>query len=312
MRVAVMAAGAVGSYFGGRLVEAGHDVHFIARGAHLDAIRKNGLKVESQLGDIHIKNANVTDDPKQVGPVDVVLFAVKLWDTEKAGELTKPMVNKDTRLLTMLNGIDSVERLTPILGDVVCATPTRISAVITGPGVIAHKGNFANLTTGFLDGRDDARLKSLVDEMKAAKVEAEFSRGIEKVWWEKFVFLASFSAITAATRSTVDPIMKDADTRELFRRLLQEVEAVGIKKGVPLQGVAEKSFKFAEGNAETAPHLRASMAEDVERGNRLETEWLQGKVAALGKQYGVQTPAHETIYAMLKLLRNGRKAADGK
>lgn len=307
MRVAVMAAGAVGSYFGGRLAEAGHEVHFIARGAHLEAIKTNGLKVESQLGNIHIKPAKVTDDPKQVGPVDVVLFAVKLWDTEKAGELTKPLVNKDTRVLSMLNGIDSVERLTPILGDVVCATPTRISALITGPGVITHKGNFANLTTGFVDGRDDARLKALVDEMKAAKVEADFSRGIEKVWWEKFVFLASFSAITAATRSSVGPIMADADTRELFRKLLNEVEAVGLKKGVPLQGVAEKSFTFAEGNATTAPHLRASMAEDVERGNRLETEWLQGKVAALGKQLGVPTPAHETIYATLKLIKDGKR-----
>jgi 2-dehydropantoate 2-reductase len=306
MRVAVMAAGAVGSYFGGRLAEAGHEVHFIARGAHLEAIKKNGLKVESPLGDIHIKPAKVTDDPKQIGPVDVVLFAVKLWDTEKAGEQTKPLVSAQTRVLTMLNGVDSVERLTPILGDVVCATPTRISAVIKGPGVIAHKGNFANLTTGFLDGRDDARLKGLVDEMKAAKVEAEFSRGIEKIWWEKFVFLASFSAITASTRSTAGPIMADPDTRELFRKLLEEVEAVGIQKGVPLQGVADKSFEFAKTTAANAPALRASMAEDVERGNRLETEWLQGKVAALGKELGVPTPSHAAIYATLKLLRNGK------
>ncbi len=307
MRVAVMAAGAVGSYFGGRLAEAGHEVHFIARGAHLDAIRKNGLKVESPLGDIHIRDVKATDDPKQVGPVDLIFFAVKLWDTEKAGELSKPLVNPNTRLLTMQNGIDSVERLSPILGGgVVCAAPTRISAVITGPGVIAHKGAFANLTTGFMDGREDARLKSLVDEMKAAKVEATYSIAIEKIWWEKFVFLASFSAITASTRSAVGPIMADEDTRELFRKLLNEVEAVGRKKGVPLEGVAEKSFQFAKSNAISAPHLRASMAEDVDRGNRLETEWLQGKVAELGRKLGVPTPAHETIYATLKLLRNGK------
>jgi 2-dehydropantoate 2-reductase len=216
------------------------------------------------------------------------------------------MVNAETRVLTMQNGIDSVERLKPILGDVVCAAPTRISALITAPGVIAHKGNFANLTTGFLDGRDDARLKSLVDEMKAAKVEAEYSRTIEKAWWEKFVFLASFSAITAVTRSSIGPIFADADTRELFRKLLFEVEAVGRKKGVPLEGVAEKSFKFGEGNSVSAPHLRASMVEDVDRGNRLETEWLQGKVAALGRELGVPTPAHETIYAALKLIKDGK------
>ena len=133
MRVAVMAAGALGAYFGGRLAEAGHEVHFIARGAHKKAIAQDGLKVESPVGNIHIRKANVTDDPKQVGVVDVVLFAVKLWDTEKAGELSKPFVDKNTRVLSMLNGIDSVDRLTPILGDVVCAAPTRISAVISAP-----------------------------------------------------------------------------------------------------------------------------------------------------------------------------------
>src|SRR5271154_5758701 len=117
MRVAVMAAGAVGGYFGARLAQAGHDVVFIARGAHLDAIRKNGLKVESTLGDLLLKDAQATDDPASVGPVDLVLFAVKLWDTEKAGEQTKPLVGPNTRVVTLQNGVDSVERLAPILGD---------------------------------------------------------------------------------------------------------------------------------------------------------------------------------------------------
>src|SRR3974377_1099920 len=117
MRVAVMAAGAVGGYFGGRLAATGHDVAFIARGAHRDAIRRDGLTVESALGDLHVKDVNVTDDPKQVGPVDVVLFAVKLWDTEKAGEQTRPLVGSNTRVITLQNGVDSVERLAPVLGD---------------------------------------------------------------------------------------------------------------------------------------------------------------------------------------------------
>src|SRR5712691_4458656 len=154
MRVAVMATGALGGYFGGRLAEAGHEVFFIARGAHLAAIRKSGLKVESPLGNIHIK------DPKEVGPVDLVLFAEKPWDTEKAGEAAKPLVGPDTRLVTMQNGIDSVERLAPILGSTaVAAAPARISAVIGAPGVILHKSAFADFRCGFLDGRDDARLK---------------------------------------------------------------------------------------------------------------------------------------------------------
>ena len=305
MRVAVMAAGALGAYFGGRLAEAGHEVHFIARGAHKEAIEKTGLQVDSPVGNIHLKSASVTDDPKKVGVVDVVLFAVKLWDTEKSGELSKPFVNKDTRVLSMLNGIDSVERLTPILGDVVCAAPTRISAVISAPGVIAHKGSFANFRCGFLDGREDARLQSLADEMRAAKVEATFSTNIRKSLWEKFVFLVGVSGATASTRSPMGPILADPDTRALFENLMRETEAVGVKSGVEIEGEVTKLMQVASG---MGGHIKASMLEDLERGNRLELDWLQGKVVELGKKLGVPTPANEYVYKTLKLLRNGQKA----
>lgn len=303
MRVAVMATGALGAYFGGRLAEAGHEVHFIARGAHRDAIEKNGLKVESPLGNMLIKPAKVTDDPGNVGVVDVVLFAVKLWDTEKAGELSKPFVNKDTRVLSMLNGIDSVDRLTPILGDIVCATPTRISAVISEPGVISHKGTFANFRCGFMDGRDDARLESLVEEMRAAKVDATFSKSVKKDLWEKFIFLDGMSGATASTRQPIGPLLADPDTHALFYDLMKEVETVGLKQGIALEGLADKSLAFAKS---APPHLKASMCEDVERGNRLELDWLQGKVVELGKKLGVPTPANEYVYKVLKLLRNGK------
>jgi len=304
MRVAVMAAGALGAYFGGRLAEAGHDVHFIARGAHRQAIERDGLKVESPVGNIHIKNAKVTDDPKKVGVVDVVLFAVKLWDTEKSGELCKPFVNKETRVFSMLNGIDSVDRLTPILGDVVCAAPTRISAVISAPGVIAHKGAFANFRCGFLDGREDARLQALVEEMRAAKVEATFSKNIRKSLWEKFVFLVGVSGATASTRSPMGPILADPDTRALFESLMRETEAVGVKSGVAIEGEVTKLMSVASG---MGGHIKASMLEDLERGNRLELDWLQGKVVELGKKLNVPTPANEYVYKTLKLLRNGQK-----
>jgi 2-dehydropantoate 2-reductase len=304
MRVAVMATGALGAYFGGRLAEAGHDVHFIARGAHLDAIKRDGLKVESPLGNIHIRNANVTSDPKAVGTVDVVLFAVKLWDTEKAGELSRPFVNKDTRLLSMQNGIDSVERLAPILGDdVVCAAPTRISAVITAPGVISQRGAFANITCGFLDGHDDQRLRSLVDEMKQAKVQATYTTEIEKNLWEKFIFLDGISGATASMRSTIGPIVADPDTASLLHALMKEVEAVGLARDVPLQGAADRAFAASKA---MGADIKASMCEDVERGNRLELDWLQGKVVELGRKHGIPTPANEYVYKVLKLLRNGR------
>jgi 2-dehydropantoate 2-reductase len=305
MRVAVMAAGALGAYFGGRLAEAGHEVHFIARGSHLDAIKRDGLKVESPLGNIHIKNASVTSDPKEVGLCDVVLFAVKLWDTEKSGELSKPFVNKDTRVLSMLNGIDSVDRLTPILGDVVCAAPTRISAVISAPGVIAHKGSFANFRCGFLDGREDGRLQSLVEEMRKAKVEAAFSTTIRKSLWEKFIFLVGVSGATASTRSPMGPILADPDTLTLFENLMRETEAVGVKSGVAIEGEVTKLMQVASG---MGGHIKASMLEDLERGNRLELDWLQGKVVELGRKLGVPTPANEYVYKTLKLLRNGKPA----
>ena len=305
MRIAVMATGALGAYFGGRLAEAGHEVHFIARGAHGDAIARDGLKVESPLGNMLIKPANVTDDPKRVGAVDVVLFAVKLWDTEKAGELSKPFVNKDTRVLSMLNGIDSVDRLTPIFGDVVCGAPTQISAVISGPGVVSHKSTFAKFSCGFLDGRDDARLKSLVDEMRRAKIDAEFSTDIRRSLWQKFVFLVGISGATASTRSTMGPILADPDTRALLESLMRETEAVGIKSGVAIEGEVDKRMAFA---SSIGPHIKASMLEDLERGNRLELDWLQGKVVELGKKLGVPAPANEYVYKVLKLLRNGKPA----
>jgi 2-dehydropantoate 2-reductase len=204
----------------------------------------------------------------------------------------------------MLNGIDSVDRLTPILGDVVCAAPTRISAVISAPGVISHKGSFANFRCGFLDGREDARLKSLVEEMRAAKVEATFSTNIRKSLWEKFVFLVGVSGATASTRSAMGPILADPDTRALFEILMRETEAVGVKSGVEIEGEVTKLMQVASG---MGGHIKASMLEDLERGNRLELDWLQGKVVELGKKLGVPTPANEYVYKTLKLLRNGQK-----
>ena len=141
MKIAVMAAGAVGGYFGARLAAAGHDVTFIARGAHHDAIKRDGLKVESTLGDLHLKDAKATDDPKTVGPVDVVLFAVKLWDTETAGQAMRPLVGPDTRVITLQNGVDSVERLKPIIGDAAAiGGATYVVSNIAAPGVIRHTG----------------------------------------------------------------------------------------------------------------------------------------------------------------------------
>jgi 2-dehydropantoate 2-reductase len=307
MRVAVMATGALGGYFGGRLAEVGHDVFFIARGANLAAIRKNGLKVESSVGNIHIKTPNATDDPKAVGEVDLVLFAVKLWDVEKSGEASKPLVGKNTRLLSLLNGIDSVERLVPILGShAVAAAPATISAVISEPGVISHKSPFAGFRCGFIDGREDARLQTMVQEIRKAKIDAVFSKTIEKELWEKFIFIVGMSGATAATRMPLGAVRDDPDARALLQSLMREVEAVGCAKGIALEGSAAKFFSFVMG---LPAALKASMLEDLERGNRLEADWLQGKVVELGRALGVPTPVNRDVYAVLKLHRMGKGAA---
>ena len=201
MRIAVMAAGAVGGYFGARMAAAGHDVAFIARGAHRDAIRRDGLKIESALGDLHLKDVDVTDDPKQVGPVDVVLFAVKLWDTETAGEQARPLVGSGTRVITLQNGVDSVERLAPILGhDATIGGATFVVAKIAQPGVIRHTGTMARVRCGRLDRRPDAVLAGYVEQIKAASIDITLADDMLLDLWKKFVLLSGTSGITATTR----------------------------------------------------------------------------------------------------------------
>jgi 2-dehydropantoate 2-reductase len=306
MRIAIMAAGAVGGYFGARLHEAGHDVAFIARGRHLDAIRQSGLKIESVLGDLHLKNVNATDDPAGVGPVDIVIFAVKLWDTEKAGEQTRPLVGPHTCVITLQNGVDSVERLTPILGaDHVVGGTTHVVTVMPEPGVIRHTSKFAKLTCGFPDRRNDRNLQTFVVAAQAAGIEAILSDDIERDRWQKFIFLAGTSGVTASTRHPLGPIMADPDTRAFFRKVMQEVYEIARAKGVAIaEDFVDSQMTFADS---ISPTTKASQLNDLEAGNRLELDWLAGKVVSLGRELGVPTPANEAVYAVLKLHRFGRK-----
>jgi 2-dehydropantoate 2-reductase len=233
MRLAIMAAGAVGGYFGARMAAAGHDVAFIARGAHRDAIARDGLRVESPLGDLHLKGANVTDDPKQVGPVDLVLFAVKLWDTETAGEQARPLVGANTRVITLQNGVDSVERLAPILGDdATIGGATYVVAKIARPGVIRHTGAMAKIRCGRLDRRPDAVLGRYVDEIKAADIDITLAGDMLLDIWKKFVLLSGTSGITASTRQPLGVIRDDADMQAFFHKLMHETMAVGRATGV--------------------------------------------------------------------------------
>jgi 2-dehydropantoate 2-reductase len=304
MRIAAMAAGAVGGYFGGRLAAAGHDVFFIARGAQLAALRQNGLRIDSTLGDLHLPKVNATSDPKEVGPVDIVLFAVKLWDTEAAAEMARPLVRPETRVITLQNGVDSVERIAPILGgDKVAGGIAYIASVVSAPGVVAHSSQFAQMRCGRIDGRTDPQMTAFAQAAQAAGIDIALSDSIDVDRWKKFVFLVGLSAATGATRHPLGAILADSDTRAFFQHLMQEVVAVGRAKGVALPAdFAADRMKFAEA---APPDFKASLLHDLERGNRIELDWLSGKVVELGRAFGVATPANAAAYAVLKLHRFG-------
>jgi 2-dehydropantoate 2-reductase len=307
MRIAAMAAGGVGGYYGAKLAAAGHDVFFIARGPHKEAIEKNGLKIESVNGDIHIAKANVTDDPATVGPVDVVLFAVKLWDTETAAEACRALLGPDTRVVTMQNGVDSYERIAPIVGQT-RAVPavTYVVTVIDRPGVIRQDSKFQSIICGAHDGRDDAPLKAFVTAAKAAAVDITLSDDIQRDRWHKFIFLSATSGATAATRFPMGPVLQDPHTRALFHNIMRETLKVGQAKGVTLDdGYADERLAFADGHVPAS--MKASMANDLDRGNRLELDWLAGAVSRMGRELGVPTPVNDTIYAALKLHRMGKR-----
>jgi 2-dehydropantoate 2-reductase len=305
MRIATMAAGAVGGYFGARLAAAGHDVFFIARGAHRDAMLKNGFKIESVHGDVHLPQPNVIDDPAKVGPVDAVLFAVKLWDTEKAAEQTRPLLGPNTRVITLQNGVDSYERIAPIVGpERAIPGVTYVVAVIDRPGVIKQASKFQSIICGTHDGRPDSPLEAFVNAAKAASIPITLSDNIERDRWRKFVFLSGTSGVTAITRNSMGPILADPDTRALFRNIMLETYAVGRAKGVAIDDdFVDDRMAFADANV--PPTMKASMANDLDRGNRLELDWLAGEVCRLGKQLDVSTPVNDTVYAALKLYRMG-------
>jgi 2-dehydropantoate 2-reductase len=305
MHIAVMAAGAVGGYFGARLAAAGHEVSFIARGSHLEAIMTNGLQVISPLGNLHLPNPDVTDDPARIGPVDFVLFAVKLWETEQAARQTRSLIGASTRVITFQNGVDSLERIAPIIGaEHVIGGSAYIATVISSSGIIAHTSDFARLVCGRIDGAADEPLRMFVDAAKAAGLDIMISDDMQRERWQKFVFLVGLSGATATTRMPVGPILADPDTRQFLYNLMREVVLVARAKGVSIpDDFGDDRMKFAASASQT---FKSSLLHDLERGNRLEIDWLAGKVVQLGRSLGIETPANEAVYAALKLHRLGR------
>jgi len=307
MKIAIVGSGGVGGYFGARLAASGQDVTFIARGSHLQALQKEGLKVHSALGDLHLPEVKATNDTAVVGPVDVIMIAVKLWATEEAAAAAKPMIGPNTVAVSFQNGVVAVDTLLPILGkEHVMGGVANIAALIEGPGVIRHNGNMANLFFGELDGKPSPRSQALQVACKIANVQAELVGDINRAIWEKFVRLVTLSALTSLTRMPVGPIRSDPDTRSLMQQVMEEVVAVGKAKGVKFDaGLIADQMSKVDGYPAT---MVASMCGDLRRGNRLELPWLSGMVAKLGKELSVPTPANQFVYAALKLHANGRPA----
>src|SRR5262245_13096307 len=307
MRIAVIGAGGVGGAFGAALAKAGGDVTFVARGAHLAAMRNRGLTLLSPRGDLSLNPVKATDSPAEIGEVDVVLFCVKLWDVESAGALIRPIVGPNTAVIPLQNGIDASERLLPILGkEAVMGGVAQISATIAEPGIIRQTGTFMRLVFGELYGQPSARGAAFHALCEAAKFEAVNSNNILTALWEKFVLLATNSSVVALTRLPFGKLRDDPEVFALFERGVAEAAALGRARGVRLPPDLER--RALESTRKFPPEMMPSMAVDLMRGNRLELPWLAGKVVALGRELGVPTPTFATMYAALKPYANGNPA----
>lgn len=304
MRIAMVGAGGVGGYFGGLLAAAGADVTFVARGAHLAALRRDGLSIESPVRPIAGLEVQATDDPSTVGIVDQVVIAVKLWDLEAAAEAARPMIGPDTAIVSFQNGVDAADRLAAIYGaGPVLGGVCHIGASIGRPGVIAHVGKMAKLTVGELDGRPSVRLQRFADACTAAGIEFHASGNVHRAIWEKFVFLSAFSGITALARSPIGPLRAVPAARAALYAAMAEGVAVARAHGGDLPpDHADKVITFIDG---LAPAMKSSMLHDLERGARLELPWLSGAVVRLGAEKGVPTPTHSLVSALLTPYADG-------
>lgn len=304
MRIAVMAAGGVGGYFGARLAQAGHDVAFVARGRHLAAIRERGLVVRSAAGDIDLVKVTASDDPQSLGRVDAVLFAVKLWDTEAAAEAIKPLVAGGGVVIPFQNGVESIERIGAIVGAPrVMGGAAHIAATIAEPGVIVHTGQLARLRFGVLLPEQEAAAQAFRAACTSAGIDAELVADIRRAVWEKFVFLAALSGVTSATRQPIGAIRADADQRACFEAAMRETWAVGRARGVALaDDLVAQQMAFADG---LPAAMKSSMLNDLVAGNRLEAPWLSGAVARMAKETGTSAPVNATLFAAVKPFCDG-------
>jgi len=308
MRIAVMGSGGVGGYFGARLAAAGVDVNFVARGEHLKAMQDDGLRIRSPLGDLHLPQVNATNDPSEIGPVDLVLFGVKLWDTEAAARTIKPLIGQSTALISFQNGVIKDEILKREIGAAhVIGGVCYIEAGIAEPGVIVHGNAMQRLVFGEYGGGSSSRVEAFLNACRSAGVEADVSQDISRTIWEKFIFLVALSGSTATVRMPIGDILGNAQSRELLRDLMDEAVAVSLAEGVNIApGFVKDRIAFCEKLAGT---MTSSMHRDLERGNPLEVGWLSGDVARRGAALGVATPVSRTVTNILAPHALGRARA---
>lgn len=305
MRVVVMGAGGVGGYFGAHLARAGHEVTFVARGPHLDAIRRGGFRLEGGRGNIVLTEVGATDDPRGLeGPADVILFTVKLYDTEAAGEAIRSIVGPGTMVVNLQNGVDGPDRLAAVIGrDAVLGGAAYVSALIAEPGVVRYTSDMSRVVFGELDGTVSPRALGFRDACREAGFEAEVSAEIRTTLWDKFVLLATNAGLTTLLRKPAGEVYTDPEIMQLAKAMMREVVAVAAAEGVRTSpDIVERSVALSKS---FPPGMYASMYHDLARGRRIEVESLSGLVARRGAARGVAVPHHTTVWCALKPHMNG-------
>lgn len=306
MKILVMGSGGVGGLYGGRLAHAGYDVTFVARGAHLAAMREHGLLIESEVhGNVLVEPVKVTDDPLPVGVPDVILFAVKLWDTEAVAKSLKPIVGPNTAVLSLQNGVVKDDILRGVFGEkALMGGVAYVATHIARPGVIHQVGAIQRLVFGEYDGRKSPRAEALLTALLKAGIQAEWSGDIRRTLWEKYTFLVGLAGATATMRATLGPLREHPQTRAFLHDLMKEAVAVGRALGVNLpEDYADDRLKFADS---LPGSMDSSLHHDLKNGNKLEVEWLAGGVVQLGQKAGVPTPCNRAVWDILALYAKGR------
>ena len=299
LKVAVVGAGGTGAYYGGALAKAGHDVTFIARGSHLDAINKSGLQLNTVLlGDFHL-DSPATDDMSSIGPVDLVIFAVKSWGTETAIADMAGLVGNNTLIISTQNGIDSERLLSDAFGkEHVLGCTATVSSMITSPGVVTQAGGPGSLVVGALTEGQSARVNDLATQCVAAGIAAETHENIELAIWEKFTFICALSGMTALTRKPIGEIFAQESTTQMYLQVLSGVAEVGRASGIPLpQSIAADLLATTQARE---PFIIGSMGHDLIANNPIEISLLNARVVELGTKHNIKTPANFAIEAALR------------